>query len=391
MNHIFRLLIQAACVVIIAAGVRIHAAKTLYIDYDEPVYLEAAIEYASHIRSGRWNMIAWSETNYEHPPLFKILYGIVILPEPKLDQLNPSDFIMLSPMRESQLIGYGMPTRYLSVFFATLTAGVLGMLNPIAGLFLAINTISVKYTSQIMLEALPLLTSFLSMLSYHQFFRLLNDPSRHKLVLFSYLVLSAIFLGITAASKFIYCVVGIAILIHFFTTWNQKHRSTKDLIAIIFWGLFSLIVFFVFNPYLWPHPWTRLQQTMMFHIDYAGSEHVIRSGYPFWQPLRWLYNPFEYFDPRPISAFIIQFDWLIALMAVIGLYQSYRKQLLYFIWFTTALVVLLLWNTKWPQYILILMIPYCMISAQGVNLCYDMIRNACKKSGGRIDRQHSRV
>ncbi|HSW67794.1 MAG TPA: hypothetical protein VLH16_04370, partial [Bacteroidales bacterium] len=343
MRKCIRFLFLAACVAIIASGVRLYAAEGLDIDYDEPVYLEAAIEYAGYIRSGKWNMLAWSETNYEHPPLFKILYGVVILPEPQLEKLHRWDFIMLSPMRVSNAIEYGMAARYLSVFFGTVTAVVLALVNPIAGLFLAINSLSVKYTSQIYLEALPLLTSFLSVFSYLEYLKLMNNPSSHKAKKYFYVGLSALLLGITAASKFIYCVAGLAIVAHFLISWARKQQSKRNWIVIIGWGAFSIVAFFIFNPYLWPHPWPRLEQTIAFHLDFPGTQTVIRYGYPFWQPLRWLINPFAYFDPRPQTAFLIQVDWLIFLMAIIGLYRSYRNQFMYFVWLVTALIVLLLW------------------------------------------------
>jgi hypothetical protein len=361
-------------ITLLAAGVRLYAAEELDIDYDEPVYLEAAIEYAGYIRSGQYKMLAWSETNYEHPVFYKILYGVVILPEPQLETLNRWDFIMLSPMRESQAVEYGMAGRFLSVFFGVVAVSILAFINPIAGAFLAINSMSVKYTSMFYLEALPMLTSFLAVLCYLGFYRSAqkHPVSRKNMVLL--LGLSAIFLGVTAASKYIYCAAGLAIGVHALVSILHKRLSKHEILFLLGWGVLSLVVFFICNPYLWPHPHTRLLNSLTFHLDYPTTQTVISYHYPFWQPLRWLFNPFGYFNPRPETAFIFQVDALIFIFAVFGLYRSYRKEFMFFVWFVVALVVLLLWGTKWPQYILILLVPYSMIAAQGVITCYQGAR-----------------
>jgi hypothetical protein len=120
LSKTMRLVILALCITLLAVGVRLYAAQGLDIDYDEPVYLKAAIEYAGYIRSGDFKMLAWSETNYEHPVLYKILYSLVILPEPQLQRLSKADFMILTPMRDAPAIEYGMAGRYLSIFFGTL-------------------------------------------------------------------------------------------------------------------------------------------------------------------------------------------------------------------------------------------------------------------------------
>jgi len=44
-----------AILVIVASafGLRFYAANVLYIDFDEPVYLDAALKYANYIRTGK--------------------------------------------------------------------------------------------------------------------------------------------------------------------------------------------------------------------------------------------------------------------------------------------------------------------------------------------------
>jgi hypothetical protein len=372
--------ILVICIIIVAVGVRLKAAEALYIDFDEPVYLKAAIEYAGYMRTGNFKMLAWSETNYEHPPLYKILYGIVILPEPQLDKLSKADFMILTPMRDAPAIEYGMAGRYLSIFFGTIAIAVLSVINPVAGFLLSINTFSVKFTSQLYLEALPMLTSFLAVLCYLGFYFSSQRPATGRKKKFIFLILSSIFLGVTAASKLIYCAAGLAIIVHALISLFKKQLSKNDFFLLFGWGVLSLLVFFTFNPYLWPHPYTRLMKTLTFHMNYHTNPSVANAAYPFWQPIRWLFNPLSFFDPRPRSAFLFRLDPLIFILAVIGLYRSYRRQLMYLVWFVVSLLVLLLWSTKWPQYVLILLIPYSMLAAQGVVTLYEFGRTYWTKA-----------
>jgi hypothetical protein len=379
LSKTMRLVILALCITLLAVGVRLYAAQGLDIDYDEPVYLKAAIEYAGYIRSGDFKMLAWSETNYEHPVLYKILYSLVILPEPQLQRLNKADFMSLTPMRDAPAVEYGMAGRYLSIFFGTLTIAILALLNPIAAVFLSLTTISVKYTSMLYLEALPLLTSFLSVLCYLGFYRYCQQQPTSTMKKMMFLGFSALFLGITAASKFIYCAAGIAIVAHALLSVFRKQLPKDDFLFLAGWGFLSLIVFFIGNPYLWPHPYTRLMKILTFHLDYPSTQSVANTAYPFWQPVRWLLNPLAFFDPRPRSAFIINIDPLIFIFALLGMYRSYKKQLMYFIWFMVGFIVLLLWGTKWPQYVLIILVPYSVIASQGLLTCYELARTLYMK------------
>ncbi len=71
-----------------AFELRYFAANTLYIDYDEPVYLNNALEYTNFIRAGKWTWLAWDTTHYEHPAFYKIVYGVALLTQPPVDSLK---------------------------------------------------------------------------------------------------------------------------------------------------------------------------------------------------------------------------------------------------------------------------------------------------------------
>jgi hypothetical protein len=146
-------------VVALAAGLRLFAAGRLAVDYDEPVYLRDAVDYARFMRTGDFKMLAWSETTYEHPPLYKILYGVVLLAQQPLDRLPDKDLPRLAPIASAAAGPWNIAARQLSVVWGALAVLALALVSPLAGLFLGIDTLSVKYTSEVYLEALPLFTS----------------------------------------------------------------------------------------------------------------------------------------------------------------------------------------------------------------------------------------
>jgi hypothetical protein len=367
-----RILYAAAVVlvVVLSCGIRLYAAQRLDVDYDEPVYLGAAVDYAKSMRAGDFKMLAWSENTYEHPALYKILYGVVLLAQRPLDRLPDKDLPRLARIATAAAGPWNIAARYLSVFWGTLAVLTVALVNPLAGLFLGVDTLGVKYTSEVYLEALPLFASLVCALAYARWSDLSREPrtsSRSPLI---WLILSAVFLGMTAASKYVYCVVGLAILIHFFIGVLQGQIPRRQIPYIAGWALLSIILFVAFDPYLWPHPIGRLTQSILFHEQFQDSRLVLQYHYAFWQPLRWLSAFSAYYDLRPARAFLVNVDTLLFVLAVIGLPRLYQKQRLFFYWLIVGLIFLLLWNTKWPQYTLIVLAPFSMDAAQGVlTLC----------------------
>src|SRR4030042_1635892 len=66
-------------IVLVAALLRGWAFLRLPLDYDEPVYLRAGLDYARALRAGDWNGVIDYAANREHPALVKLLYGLVVL------------------------------------------------------------------------------------------------------------------------------------------------------------------------------------------------------------------------------------------------------------------------------------------------------------------------
>jgi hypothetical protein len=361
-------------VTLLSLGVRLYAANRLDVDYDEPVYLSTAVSYAKYMRQGDFKMLAWGEENFEHPVFYKILYGVVLLTHQPLDRLPDKDLPRQAPIAATAAGPWNVVDRYFSVLLGTLAVLALAVFNPLAGLFLAISTLSVKYTSEVYLEALPVLSSLLCALAYGRWFAAVSrEPAaapRHGF----WLALSAAFLGMTAASKYIYCVVGMAIGIHFMIGLLQKQIPARFAYYIGSWAVLSLFMFFVFDPYLWPHPLGRLLKSVTFHESFQGSRLVQQYHYPFWQPFRWLVAFSTYYDLHPRQAFLFDIDTLIFALAIVGLPALFQKVRLFFYWLIIGLIFLLLWQTKWPQYTLIVLAPLSLSAAYGVLTLSDLAK-----------------
>jgi hypothetical protein len=365
----------ALLITLIAGGLRIFAAKKLYADNDEATYMKRATAYANFIRAGQYDKLVNYDQTYEHPALYKILYGVILLTRRPLDVFSSAQISSDQPVIESDVATWVMADRYLSVTFGTLATLFLAIVDPLAGFFLATNTLSVKYTSEVYLEALPLLTSLLCALTYLRWFDQMQKESAASNRSDWWLAASALFLGLTAASKYVYCVIGIAILLHFIMALIQKQIPARLLLHMLTWSLAALIIFFVFDPYLWSNPIARLSQSILYNFNYQQSIYVIRANYPVWQPLRWLSLFSSSYDLGPYPAFMFNIDIIIFLLAVIGLPRLFRQRRLFFYWFLIALAFLLAWNTKWPQYTLIVMIPFTVSASEGAISTCEFVRN----------------
>lgn len=368
MTKTFRVLfytISVLLVVAIAFGLRARAVSMLPIDFDEDDYLRAGQEYAHLIRTSNWP--GFLETNYrpEHPPLAKIIIGLSILSAPE-KPLTPEASTSAEPNKylPRTLV---KPARTINAIIGTITVAIVALINPVAGLFLAIHTFTIKYVSQIMVEAVPALLSLVAAISY------LKWKQSKQLGWNRWLILSATSLGLTAASKYLYCVVGIAILVDWILDAKDKDFLKISLRTAALWGVLTVVIFFIFDPYLWPNPIGRLSGSIFYHTGYSTSAtEVQKAGYPMWQPIFWLF-----FSPTVWhkGVFPFPFDPFITILALLGLKRLWNKERLYVLWLGIAIAFLLIWPTKWPQYIVTLTVPLSFAAAEGVFFFRDNVLN----------------
>ncbi len=347
-------LLAVIAVVALALGLRLRAVERLPIDYDEDDYLLAAQHYAAALVQGDWAEIAGYEYNLEHPPLAKLVYGAVLSYFPQAPEIPalPTSAAPAASLPEPQFLAL----RLTAALQGTLAVLTLALIDPLAGLFLGVHTFTIKYTSQVMLEALPALTSLLAALAY------LRSRGRARGRFDLWLGLSGALLGLTAAAKYLYAVVGLAILLHWL--WSIRRlelRRASAWLPALAWGGVSLAVFFAADPYLWPDPLGRLQASILFNTGYAAGEQVQNAGLPFWQPLSWLFQSV----PWHPGVFLFTLDALIALLALAGLKRAWAREPFFVFWLATAFGFLLLWPTKWAQYTLVLTAPLSLVAAEG--------------------------
>jgi len=354
-NRLIRIL-AILTVTLLALGLRLKAINELPIDYDEDDYLRAGQIYATGLQHNDLSVFTRENYRTEHPPLTKIVTGLVIagLPSAKEIPDRPTSADPARFLPQPHLI----IARLAQAVFGTLTVFGVALINPLAGGLLAIHTWTIKYTSQVMLEALPALMSFLTIVFY------LKAKSR----LNRWAVLSAVMLGLTASSKYLYCVVGLAIVAHWLTQTAPPHFDARSLRRwlgpIGLWGVIALLVFFASDPYLWPDPLARLVDSIAYHSRYATSAtEVSEANFPIWQPLVWLAQAVPYHP----GLFDFMLDFPISLLALAGARRAWAKQRVFVIWFVVALAFLFVWPTKWPQYILILTVPLCVMAWEGLS------------------------
>jgi hypothetical protein len=67
-------------------------------------------------------------------------------------------------------------------------------------------------------------------------------------------------------------------------------------------------------------------------------------------------------------SFLLALDLPISILALIGLPRLFKKYLLFFLWLVLSLAFLLIWQAKWPQYIMLVVTPLCLSASEGFHL-----------------------
>ena len=309
---------------------RLWAAARLPTDFDEPVYLQAGLDYADRFRAGDLAAVIDYPFNREHPPLGKLAYGAAAL---LLDERAGQ--VVLRPL-----------ARGVSALFGALAVGLLALFDPLAGGLLAVHTIAVKYTSQAYLEAIPAFAALAAVLALQR-----SQQRRDR-----WFWLSALALGLTAAGKFNYLVILFPLA--YLIIW-EKRPPWRD---VLIYAVVALLTFVLLDPTLWRDPLARLRDQLFFHTAYAQSSRVALAGLPWYQPLRWLSSsmPAQW---HPGVFFYRGFDGLLFFLALAGLLREWRERRWVVVWLAAGVVVLLLWPTKWPQYTLTVTPAVCLAAA----------------------------
>jgi hypothetical protein len=332
-------------------------AARLPIDFDEDDYMRGGQILADEIRTGNPAILLENNYRIEHPQFVKMLIASVMLGMEPIQRI-PELTVTSGPYELLHRPTLGA-VRRMEAAFGVLAVAVLALVSPVAGILLATSTWVIKYTSQVMLESVPLLFSLLGVALY-EFARGISSARRRRLTY----VASAIGIGLAVGAKYPYAIAGLAIVIdRLRRTRRGESLRIKDALA---WSAIAALAFFAVNPYLWSDPIGRLIASAAYHPAYATSEQVQSTDYPMWQQLIWLLQSVPWHDGQ--NVFLVKFDTWMLPLALIGLVPLARKRPVYAIWLGLGAVALFFWPTKWPQYLLTIAVPYALAGAAGIAL-----------------------
>ena len=334
--------VASILVISIAILLRAWAVFMLPQDYDEPIYLQVAFDYADSIRHGDFNAVIDNTEVREHPALVKLVYSSVILGLGKAATYANAFYA----------------SRGVSAIFGVIAVFFLTILDPLAGGMLGVHTLAVKYTSQVYLEAIPHALTTAALFAFLRTSKEVPDK---------WFWLSALALGAATAGKFTYIPV-IAIVI-IYLAFFEKKMPVHWMVA---YGLLAGMTFYAFDVTLWHDPFNRLLESLTYHLLYSRGAHVAEVGYPWYQPIIWVFtsSPAQW---HPNVFFYFGFDGLISIIAVSGLKREWIERRWLVIWLASGMLFLLVWPTKWPQYALIITPALCIMAAESTRRFYSWI------------------
>ena len=332
----------AVAVVAVAVGAaqRIHAVDELPPDFDELVYLPIAYEYA-RLLPEHADAIPGFDENREHPPMVKLAFGaavdVVEPPEPKWDELKVG-----KPLPASAKGAFGCG-RWPNMIAGTAQLALVSIASPLAALLLAVEPYHAKYTSQAMLEAIPGVFALLAVLLVE---RALRSAGRRRVVL---ILLAAVALGASAAGKYPYGIVlGLTLLPFVIGGFPRRPLVWAGFVAL------SLLALIAFDPTFWTGPVARAEEAIAYHWAYSHGEHVTETGLPWYAQVEWLFKaaPLDWHRGVFLTGLVTQ---ALLPLAAVGFPLAWRARRIWAVWALVGMAFLLVWPTKWPQYLLMVL------------------------------------
>ena len=358
MSRSARALRLGAVGLIAALSLLLHAqAARLPVDFDEDDYMRGGQILADGIRTGNPAILLQQNYRIEHPQFVKILVAAVMLGREPIQRI-PELAVTANPYELLHRPTLAAVRRMESAF-GIVASVALATVSPVAALLLTASTWVIKYTSQVMLESVPLLFSLIGVALY-EFARGIASTRRRRLAN----LLSAVAIGLAVGAKYPYVIAGLAIVVD---RLRRARRGERLRIGdALGWSAVAALAFFAVNPYLWSDPIGRLAASAAYHPAYASSEQVQSTGFPMWQQLIWLMQSVPWHDGQGV--FFVKLDAAMLPLALIGVVPLARRRPVYAIWLGLGAAALLLWPTKWPQYLLIIAVPYALSGAAGIAL-----------------------
>jgi hypothetical protein len=367
----WRRLALVALAVLAAALARARAVRELPPDYDELDYIPAGFEYARRMEAGRWREIPGVKRNAEHPALVKLLHGVVLRAAGAAEP-DASKLAVGKPMPDAARPAF-LWTRALSAVAGVAQVLLVALVSGVGGLWLALDTYHVKYTSQAMLEAIPGLLALLAVLLFERATRREPGPDGAPATdriepRAALLVLSSAALGLSAAGKYPYPLVTGAALAPFLAVRLRRHPG-----ALVLYPLAAILFFWAGNPAIWDDPLGRTWASLTYHWSFSSGAYVKRAGLPWWWQLHWLTRP----APAGWHPGVFRVTFLDYALLAVGLASfpvAVRRRPVWAAWTLAGLAFLLVWPTKWPQYTLVVRVPLAGMAGLGLSAAWEWVR-----------------
>ncbi|HTE50184.1 MAG TPA: hypothetical protein VK698_04875 [Kofleriaceae bacterium] len=357
----------------LATWQRACAVAALPPDFDELPYLQAGFDYAERMSPGRWGEIADLDENHEHPPLVKLAFGAGLKlagpTEPDWKRLRVGES-MPDAARPAFEVG-----RWTSAVPGIGQVAVAAAVDPLAGLLLAGEAYHAKYTSQAYLDAIPGLLFVLALFVFERGTRVAGG-ARRPVPDLRLVVVAFALLGAAAAGKYPFGAVGVLAL----TPLTILAFPRRPLVWLALAGA-AMVTFFALDPYLWPDPVGRLGESIGFHFAYGQSEDVASAGLPWYQqivalfrsgPTRW--HP-GVFPAGRVTAALLP-------LALIGMPIAASRRPVWAVSTAVGLAFLLVWPVKWPQYLLLVIVPLAICAAHAPAAVVALVRRLRGRAAG---------
>jgi hypothetical protein len=371
----------AVIAVALAIWQRACAVVSLPADIDEFHYVAAGIRYADRMESGRWGEILDGDKNYLHPPLVKLAYGVAIkltgAPEPQAEE----GLGVGKPFPDGARPAFEA-ARWTSAVPGVAQVAITAAINPLAGLLVAIEGYHAKYTSEAYLEAIPGLFFVLALFLFERATRQPGGAARPEADLRGIAIAYAM-LGIAAAGKYPFGALGLLTMVPLTIVAVPR----RPLVWLALAGA-ALVTFFAFDPYLWPDPIERLAGTLSPHVTYAQSQDVTSVDLPWHQPFYWLFSAMptkwhpDLFPGGKVTMFLLP-------LAVLGFPIAFARRRVWALAAPIGLVFLLAWPVKWPQYVVLLVIPLAICAAHAPEAVAALVRRFRRRFTQPIDHRAS--
>lgn len=341
------------------------------VDWDERTYSRAALRYAEKILALQFDEIPNVDYNYEHPALIKLAYSVPIV----LDGHRSFERIGIPANPHAAVSGeIHVSYRAVSAFFNLLLAQFLiYLIHPLAGFYFMIHSIMAEFGSTVRLESIPALFAFLSVYCAWEALRKIEGAEDEAEAFDgSRWLLSALFLGITAAAKLIHCVVAVAIGVIWIRAMIRGPKIRGKLLRMTF--VYALIViagFFVFNPSSYYDPIGTVKGMVEFHLNFQGN---MAGHQPWYQPLVWITRSVPIAWPgngvlNPVQenpfGFVFIADEVIFILALLGLRPMFRRNIICLLWLVFGVTFMFFWGTKGQQYAATVTVPICIAAMYG--------------------------